>query len=274
MTKTKSKSARFTCATSPSLELILEPADTVYNQRGVAVDKHERTAIKFKDFEATLEAGDKGGTVVNGRKQPMDFEDVIKALENHPRFGSSVWREADDDSRSLGDLREEAATADTRRIAELLEEERNGPNRAQALSILAEAALVRSSLGHAPTVSTPPLRPDSAGTHQPEIARDGSYAARSPENPDAVLPPEGGEFPDPIEFDEPLPDSAGSHQPLPPATAGEVTFTSDAAEEKAKELGVDPRSVKGTGKDGAIKVADVESAARGEGDDGESGNAR
>jgi pyruvate/2-oxoglutarate dehydrogenase complex dihydrolipoamide acyltransferase (E2) component len=44
---------------------------------------------------------------------------------------------------------------------------------------------------------------------------------------------------------------------------GKVNAT-EAAERKAKELGVDLRSVEGTGKDGRITVGDVEKAAKAE----------
>ena len=48
----------------------------------------------------------------------------------------------------------------------------------------------------------------------------------------------------------------------------EARYATEAAERKAKELGVDLRSVEGTGKDGRITVGDVDKAAKAQASDG------
>lgn len=60
-----------------------------------------------------------------------------------------------------------------------------------------------------------------------------------------------------------LPNIEDDNQP-PPATAeGEsAEFSSDAAQERASELGLDASQIDGTGKGGKITVADVEQAAK------------
>ena len=93
------------------------------------------------------------------------------------------------------------------------------------------------------------VRKDQAGSHREILALiDERLAARDADEPEDHPHDENGGF---VTADETADGQDAQEGP-------EVT---DAAERRAKELGVDPTDVKGTGSGGRVLVKDVEAAA-------------
>lgn len=149
-TKTETRAVTF-ISDRPNPTFVIEGEDQDYNSRGRIVAKYERSALEFDDHRCTLSEYDgpmekyEGRACVNGVVQGLPYDEMLAAVEDHPKFGSWFHLEGkgpQDKEPSVEEVR--AFLADDpseEEMRRLLAEERETHNRPEIIGLITDAAL-------------------------------------------------------------------------------------------------------------------------------------
>jgi hypothetical protein len=269
------KSVTYTCTRSPDWETVIQSKDSVYDHRGRKIEDVPRIALTFSGFKSVVEESKDGNAVVNGREQPISYDEFIdqiegsKKLDPHRLLGSAFYKEKKVKGESLDSLRKKAKKADHGELRRLLNEEQAGKNRSEALGIIANALaenppeVVESNPQELRPVSPDRLPPELGPENEGESAPDwtsgeppriaGDPPQETPDSPEGDEP--GTPGPEPLRMGGGPPEST----PDSPGDDSDVDAT-DAAREEAASRNLNLSEIKGTGEDGRITVGDVRSA--------------
>lgn len=194
-TATETRTRTFSCRRSPTLEIVLDPADALTDWKGNRIDSKERTTLNFVGFLSTVTELPDGKAAVNGKRQPMDYDELLGRVEAHPKIGSLFVEEhpPEELKPTLDEIRDLVDGATAAELGEMLTSEQNTHNRPDAIALIGQAAVTAAQ--NEAKISGQPVPPPDEQNDPAVVPEDESPADEPPE-------PQQGDDEQPPDSDE------------------------------------------------------------------------